>query len=55
MLTTAQARKGAPSLINTNDMGRSGKEEDFQQWSKGNKAILRWSDHGVRNDVGVYL
>ena len=37
-LTTAEARKDAPSLINTHETGRrkefSGKEEDFQQWSK---------------------
>ena len=37
-LTTAEARKDAPSLIKTHETGRrkefSGKEEDFQQWSK---------------------
>ena len=35
LLTTAQVRKDAPCLINTNGLGRpkefSGKEEDFQQ------------------------
>ena len=39
LLTTAQAQKDAPGLLNTNDSGCpkefSGKEEDFQQWSKG--------------------
>ena len=44
LLTTAQARNDAPSLINTNDMGRSkkfsAKEEDFQQWSKETKAFF---------------
>ena len=44
LLTTAQARKDAPSLINTNDSGCpkefSGKEEDLQQWSKETKAFF---------------
>ena len=44
LLTTAQVRKGAPSLINTNDIGRLkeffGKEEDFQQWSKKTEAFF---------------
>ena len=37
-LATAQVRKDTPSLINVKGLGRpkefSGKEEDFQQWSK---------------------
>ena len=44
LLTTAQARKDAPSLIETNDSGCpkefSGKEKDFQQWSKETKAFF---------------
>ena len=44
LLTTAQVRKDAPSLINTNDIGRpkdfSGKEEDFQQWSEKTEAFF---------------
>ena len=50
-LATAQVRKDTPSLIDVNGFGRpkefSGKEEDFQH------CILRWSDQGVRDDVGV--
>ena len=46
-LATAQVRKDAPSLIDV------GKEEDFQQWSNKTEGILRWSDQGVRSDVGV--
>ena len=42
--TTAQVRRDAPSLINTIDLGRpkefSGKEKDFQQWSKETKALF---------------
>ena len=37
-LTTAQVRRDAPSLLNTEDLERpkefSGNKEDFQQWSK---------------------
>ena len=44
LLTTAQARQDAPSLINTNDSGRpkefSGKEEDFQQWARTTEAFF---------------
>ena len=43
-LATAQARKDAPSLIKTSDIGRpkkfSGKEEDLQQWSKKTAAFF---------------
>ena len=57
LLATTQARKDAPSLIDVNGLGRprefSGKEEDFQQWSKKDRGICRWSDQGVRIDVGV--
>ena len=48
-LATAQVRKDTPSLIDVNGLGRpnesSGKEEDFQLWSKKTEA--------VRDDVGV--
>ena len=44
LLTRAQARKDAPSLISTNDSGRpkefSGKEEDFQQWARTTEAFF---------------
>ena len=57
LLTTAQARKDAPSLLNTNDSRRpkefSGKEEDFQQWARTTEAFFAGVIKGVRNDVGV--
>ena len=44
LLTTAQVRKDAPSLIDVNGLGRpkesSGKDEDFQQWSKKTEAFF---------------
>ena len=44
LLATTQARKDAPSLIDVNGLGRpkefSGKEEDFQQWSKKTEAFV---------------
>ena len=43
-LATAQVRKDTPSLIDVNGLGRprefSGKEEDFQQWSKKTDAFF---------------
>ena len=43
-LTTAQVRKHTPSLIEVKGLGRpkefSGKEEDFQQWSKKTEALF---------------
>ena len=43
-LTTAQVRKDTPSLIDVKSLGRpkefSGKEEDFQQWSKKSEAFF---------------
>ena len=43
-LATAQVRKDTPSLINVKDLGRpkefSGREEDFQQWSKKTEAFF---------------
>ena len=43
-LATAQVRKDTPSLIDVNGLGRpkefSGKEEDFQQWSKKTEAFF---------------
>ena len=43
-LTTAQVRKDTPSLIDVNGLGRpkefSGREEDFQQWSKKTEAFF---------------
>ena len=43
-LTTAQVRKNTPSLIEVKGLGRpkefSGKEEDFQQWSKKTEAFF---------------
>ena len=42
-LVTAQVRKDTPSLIDVKGLGRSkefsGKEEDFQQWSKKTEAF----------------
>ena len=50
-LATAQVRKETPSLVDVQGLGRpkefSGKEEDFQQWSKEDGSILRWCDQGV--------
>ena len=41
---TAQVRKDTPNLINVDGLGRpkkfSGKEEDFQQWSKKTEAFV---------------
>ena len=43
-LATAQVRKDAPSLIDVKGLGHpkefSGREEDFQQWSKKTEAFL---------------
>ena len=43
-LATAQVRNDTPSLIDVKDLGRpkefSGKEEDFQQWSKKTEAFF---------------
>ena len=43
-LATAQGTKDTPSLIDVKGMGRpkelSGKEEDFQQWSKKTEALF---------------
>ena len=43
-LATAHVRKDTPSLIDVNGLGRlkefSGKEEDFQQWSKKTEAFF---------------
>ena len=43
-LATAQIRKDTPSLIDVTGLGRpkefSGKEEDFQQWSKTTEAFF---------------
>ena len=43
-LATAQVQKDTPSLIDVNGLGRpkefSGKEEDFQQWSKKTEAFF---------------
>ena len=43
-LATAQVRKDTPSLVDVNGLGRpkkfSGKEEDFQQWSKKTEALF---------------
>ena len=43
-LATAQVRKDTPSLIDVKGLGRpkefSGKEEDFQQWSKKTEAFF---------------
>ena len=43
-LVTAQVRKDTPSLIDVNGLGRpkefSGKEDDFQQWSKKTEAFF---------------
>ena len=50
-LATAQVRKDTPSLIYVQGLGRpkefTGREEDFQQWSKKTGSILRWCDQGV--------
>ena len=54
-LATAQVRKDTPSLIDLNVLGRpkefSGKEEDFQQWSKKTEAFFA----GVIKDQGTML
>ena len=43
-LATAQVRKDAPSLIDVKGFGRpkefTGREEDFQQWSKKTEAVF---------------
>ena len=43
-LATAQVRRETPSLIDVEGLGRpkevSGKEEDFQQWSKKTEAFF---------------
>ena len=43
-LATAQVRKDTPSLIHVTGLGRpkefSGREEDFQQWSKKTEADI---------------
>ena len=43
-LATAQVRKDTPSLIDVKGLGRpkefSGREEDFQQWSKKTEAFF---------------
>ena len=43
-LSTAQVRKGTPSLIDVKGLERpkefSGREEDFQQWSKKTEAFF---------------
>ena len=43
-LATAQVRKDTPSLTDVNGLGRpkefSGREEDFQQWSKKTEAFF---------------
>ena len=46
VLGTAQAKKDTPSLIDVKGFGRpkafSGKEEDFQQWSKKTEAFFAY-------------
>ena len=43
-LATAQVRKDTPSLIDVKSLGRpkefTGREEDFQQWSKKTEALF---------------
>ena len=43
-LATVQGKKDTPSLIDVKGLGRpkefSGKEEDFQQWSKKTKSFF---------------
>ena len=55
-LAAAQVWKNTPSLIDVNGLGRprelSGKEEDFQQWSKKTTDFFA-GDLGVRDDVVV--
>ena len=54
-LATAQVRKDTPNLIDVNGLGRpkefSGKEEDFQQWSKKTEAFFA----GVINESEMML
>ena len=54
-LATAQVRKDTPSLIDVNGLGRakefSGKEKDFQQWSKKTEAFFA----GVINESETML
>ena len=54
---TGQVPKNTPSLTDVKGLGRpkefTGREEDFQQWSKKTEAFFRWCDQGVRDDVGV--
>ena len=53
-LATAQVRKDAPSLIDVKGLGRpkefTGREEDFQQWSKKTEAFF-----GVMNESEMTL
>ena len=50
-LATAQVRKDTPSLIDAKGLGRpkecTGREEDFQQWSKKTEAFFAGCDQGV--------
>ena len=50
-LATAQGKKDTPSLIDVKGLGRpkelSGKEENFQQWSKNTEAFFVGCDQGV--------
>ena len=54
-LANAQAQKDTPNVIDVKGLGRptefSGKEEDFQQWSKKTEAFFSWSDQGARDDA----
>ena len=54
-LATAEGKKDTPSLIDVKGLGRpkeiSGKEEDFQQWSKKTEAFF----DGVIKDSEMML
>ena len=55
---TAQAQTDTRGLIDVNGLHRpkefSGKKEDFHHWTtKKNGGILRCSDRGAQDDVGV--
>ena len=54
-LATGQVRKDTPSLIDVKGLGRpkefTGREEDFQQWSKKTEAFLAGVIKGVGDDV----
>ena len=56
-LATAQVRKDTPSLIDVKGLGRpkefTGREEDFQQWSKKTEAFFVGVIKECENDVGV--